>query len=72
MKMLNTISEYKVWRECSGLETNHIYNMDCIEGLRMMPDNSVDLILTDPPYNLDNSDMVLVQVSPKITNILRK
>lgn len=29
-----------------------IYNADCISALRLIPDNSVDLILTDPPYNL--------------------
>ena len=58
MEMLNTINEYRVCRECTDLETNHIYNMDCLGGLRMMPDNSVDLILTDPPYTLDNSDGV--------------
>ena len=32
------------------LETNVIYNEDCIEGMKKLPDNSVDLILTDPPY----------------------
>ena len=26
--------------------------MDCLEGMRQMPDKSVDLIVTDPPYNL--------------------
>lgn len=29
-----------------------IYNDDCLNVLRDIPDNSVDLILTDPPYNL--------------------
>ena len=58
MEMLNTINEYCVCSECSDLKTNHVYNMDCFEGLHMMPDNSVDLILTDPPYTLDNSDGV--------------
>ena len=24
--------------------------MDCLEGMKQMPDNSVDLIVTDPPY----------------------
>lgn len=33
-----------------SLELNKIYNMDCIEGLRMLPDNSVDVIVTSPPY----------------------
>lgn len=26
---------------------------DCIEGMRGMPDACVDLIIADPPYNLD-------------------
>ena len=33
------------------LELNKIYNMDCIEGLKLIDNNSVDLVLTDPPYN---------------------
>jgi len=32
------------------LELNRIYCMDCLEGLKMLPDNSVDLIITSPPY----------------------
>jgi len=35
------------------LEHNKIYCMDCLEGLKLIPDNSVDLIVTDPPYNLN-------------------
>lgn len=27
-----------------------LYNQDCFEGLKNIPDNSVDLVLTDPPY----------------------
>lgn len=34
------------------MEQNKIYNMDCLEGLKQIPDNSVDLIVTDPPYKL--------------------
>ena len=33
------------------LELNKIYNMDCLEGMKQIDNNSVDLILTDPPYN---------------------
>ena len=29
-----------------------IHNTDCFEFIKTMPDNSVDLILTDPPYNI--------------------
>lgn len=33
---------------------NNIYNKDCFEGLLEIDDHSVDLILTDPPYNTTN------------------
>lgn len=33
------------------LEVNKIYNMDCLEGMKMMEDNSVDIVLSSPPYN---------------------
>ena len=32
--------------------TNQIYNEDCLEALKRVPDNSVDCIITDPPYFL--------------------
>ncbi|MEZ7746338.1 MULTISPECIES: site-specific DNA-methyltransferase [Prevotella] len=32
------------------IELNHIYNEDCLEGMKRIPDNSVDLVCTDPPY----------------------
>ena len=34
------------------LEINKIHLGDCIELLRKLPDNSIDLIFADPPYNL--------------------
>ena len=34
------------------LEINKIYNMDCIEGMKQIEDNSIDSIVTDPPYEL--------------------
>lgn len=34
------------------LELNRIYQCDCIEGMRLLPDDSVDLIVIDPPYNI--------------------
>ena len=33
------------------METNIIYNEDCLETLAKMEDNSIDLIVTSPPYN---------------------
>lgn len=32
------------------LEINKIYNYDCLNGLRSLPDECIDLIATDPPY----------------------
>ncbi len=33
------------------LETNKIYNIDVLEGLRQLDDESIDIIITSPPYN---------------------
>lgn len=33
-----------------SLELNHIYQFDCVDGMKLLPDNSVDLIVTSPPY----------------------
>jgi site-specific DNA-methyltransferase (adenine-specific) len=32
--------------------TNKIFNEDCLTGFKKIPDNSIDLILSDPPYCL--------------------
>ncbi len=31
---------------------NQVVNCDCLELMRLMPDKSIDLILTDPPYGI--------------------
>lgn len=33
------------------MELNKIYNMDCLEGLRTLKNDSVDLTVTSPPYD---------------------
>lgn len=33
------------------MENNKIYNEDCLETLARMDDNSIDLVVTSPPYN---------------------
>lgn len=35
-------------------ELNKIYNIDCMQGLAMLPQNSIDMILTDIPYGAVN------------------
>lgn len=32
------------------MRLNYIDNMDCLDGLKAVPDGSVDVIITDPPY----------------------
>ena len=34
------------------LELNKIYCWDCLEIMKLLPENSVDSIVTDPPYEL--------------------
>jgi len=38
------------------LEINKIYNMDCIDGLDKIEKHSIDLVITDPPYDVDYSE----------------
>lgn len=38
------------------LALNTIYNIDCLELMKNIKDNSIDLIFADPPYNLSKSN----------------
>lgn len=46
------------------LELNKIYNMDCLEGMKLMDDQSVDMIVTSPPYNkhMKNGGVTVVSI----------
>lgn len=35
-----------------SLKLNRIYQWDCIKGMRLLPDNCIDLGIPDPPYNI--------------------
>lgn len=32
------------------IEFNRIYNEDCLQGIKQIPDSSIDTVITDPPY----------------------
>ena len=32
---------------------NRIYNQDCIDGMKDIPDNKIDLVITDPPFAIN-------------------
>lgn len=34
------------------LEPNQIYNEDCVQGMKLIPNETVDIIICDPPYNI--------------------
>lgn len=34
------------------MELNKIYNIDCLEFMKTLPDKCIDLVLTDPPYGM--------------------
>jgi len=33
-----------------SIELDRIYNMDCLEGMKAIPDGSVDAVICDLPY----------------------
>ncbi len=33
------------------METNKIYNTDCLDGLKLLDNESIDMVLTSPPYD---------------------
>jgi len=39
-----------------GFTLDKIYNMDCLDLMKKIKDNSIDLIFADPPYNLSKSN----------------
>lgn len=48
--MAETETEEKVSGKIGELNLDQIYLMDCLEGMKKLPDNSVDAVITDPPY----------------------
>jgi len=35
------------------IEINKIYNQNCIEGMKLIPKNKIDLVITDPPFAIN-------------------
>ena len=48
----------KVRKSKKMLEVNKIYNADCLDILKQLPDKSIDLVLTDPPYGIDYTGQI--------------
>ena len=45
------VKDFTPFFQCDGAA---IYNGDCLEILRAIPENSIDMIFADPPYKLSN------------------
>jgi site-specific DNA-methyltransferase (adenine-specific) len=43
------------------LRLNSIHQIDALEGLKQIDDNSIDLVITDPPYNIASSNKSTIQ-----------
>ena len=54
------------------IELNTIYNMDCFDGMKLIPDGSVDLIVTDPPYVVKWGDGGSVNRIKKLSSSLKQ
>lgn len=50
------------------MELNKIYNVDCLEFMKMLPDKCIDLVLTDPPYGMDYQSSRRTDKYEKIEN----
>lgn len=37
------------------IKENEIYCVDCYKAIKHLPDNCIDLIVTDPPYLIENT-----------------
>ena len=47
---------------------NKIIHADCMDILKQLPDKCIDLVLTDPPYNASNSNIVFEEKNYKSIN----
>ena len=46
------------------MRINYIDNCDCLDGLKEIPDGSVDLIVTDPPYMFSQASSAGKKIDP--------
>lgn len=67
--MILTLEDLKRDGWQSGI--NQIIQADCLDGMKLIPDKSVDLVLTDPPYGINYSNEKLNRRSnQKFKNII--
>lgn len=45
------------------LELNKIYNMDCMDGMKQFPDKFFELVIVDPPYEIERHKKGSLRIS---------
>lgn len=53
------------------METNKIYNANCLEFLKTIENNSIDIIFTDPPYNLSTEWIIKENGKPDVKGLAK-
>ena len=54
------------------IENDHIYNMDCLDGMRDIPSKSIDCVVTDCPYRICSGGVRLVPDGKECGGVLKK
>jgi len=49
----SSMKAISVEKNIGQYEIDTIYNGDCIEGMKVLPSSSIDLVITDPPFAID-------------------
>lgn len=44
------------------IEINKIYNQNCIRGMKLIPKNKIDLVITDPPFAINFQAKKLITI----------
>jgi len=55
-----------------GLELNKIYNMDCMDGLKQIKDESIDCIVSDVPYKIIAGGVRIEYQNDECSGVLNK
>lgn len=53
------------------LEIDKIYNMDCIYGMKKLDSDSINLIVTDPPYKFESRGSGIIKRRKYLSNIAK-
>lgn len=65
---MKTLQEINAWEETIG----QVMNCDALELMKRLPDKSVDLVLTDPPYGVNYEYKSYVDMEDNLISLLNR